>query len=154
PDTTERFDGALLRLAAYYPTTLDEVAPRLLARPRFDIDAVKSFRVELYDERDPARRRALFGRFRREQRAPEQVMLKDELFDALSRPENDEQAHRASPLGTQPRELLIELYGYPAAVRSSDRPKVAYVSDLELGWLAILLRHDRRASVDRAVLRL
>jgi hypothetical protein len=155
PDYESRREGAALRLARYYPQALEDPVVELLARPSYDVFAVERFaRQVLYREPSPERRRDLFDRFVGEQGPAARAGLLLQLYDDLGTLEADEQ-HRLSPplteYHTQPRELLVSLYGLPADVASKSRPYVDYVSTSELTRTVELLIHDASPRIDAAV---
>ncbi|APR75103.1 Hypothetical protein A7982_00449 [Minicystis rosea] len=156
PDFEDRREGAALRLSYYYPAALEEVVPELLPRPTYDVFAVSRFaREELYAARDAAERRALFDRFLREHGPAGKTGLERQLFEDLSMLEANEQGRLSPKLtayGTQPRELLIALYGFPSSVRASDKPYPQHLEHLELARLIRTLRYDRSTRIDDAVL--
>jgi hypothetical protein len=155
PDGEGRREGAALRLAFYYPEALEQRAIELLGRPTFDVFEVERFaRQTLYAEPSARRRRELFDGFVRERGPAARAGLLLQLYDDLAYLEADEE-HRVSPpltaFRTQPREILVDVYGLPSGVRSVPRPWVDYVATTELTRLVEHLVYDRSPRIDDAV---
>jgi hypothetical protein len=155
PDFAQRREGAALRLSFYYPHALEEAALEILRRDTYDVWAVEGFaREELYKEPDPKRRRARYEAFVAEQGAGAKAGLLLQLFHDLSTLEAEEE-HRITPpltaFRTQPRELLVLLYGRPPDVRSKAVPYVDALSTVELASTIDALRHVKSARIEEAV---
>ncbi|MBV9125223.1 MAG: ankyrin repeat domain-containing protein, partial [Planctomycetes bacterium] len=112
PDSEYRRLGACLRLGYYYPKTLEPLAVKQLAAPRYDVFEVQALvREKLYRARDPRERKELFDAFMAKHGAVARDGCLLYLFDDLRLQDAD--AARA---------CLVELYGYPKGVKSEDRP--------------------------------
>ena len=80
--------------------------------------------------------------------------IEDQLFRDLDTLEAHEESRISPPLtefGTQPRELLIQLFSKPAGVKSTDRPHVESASELERARLIETLTHDKSKKVGDVV---
>jgi ankyrin repeat protein len=157
PDFEERRIGACKRLAYYYPDALEPLALQVLAQPTYDVFDVESFvRKTLYRTKDARKRRQLFEAYLAKKGSPSRDGILEQLFGDLETLEAHEE-HRLSPplteFGAQPRELLIELYGYKPNVRSVQRPRFtdSLAATEKARLIADGLIYDSSAKIDRAV---
>ena len=154
PDGEARRNGASLRLAYYYPDALEPVALKELARPAFDVFAVHDLvRDKLYPAKTAAERKALLDAFVAKQGPIARDGVEDHLFDDLDTQEANEEGRLGPPLEKpyRARECLIELFGKPANVKSTDRPKVRPLSIGDQAGFVETLVYDRSPKLDKAV---
>ena len=133
PDHASRRTGAAVRLGYYFPDALAPLLAAELARPTYDSDAVQRHVRSLYAA-DPATRARRF----RELVDAGGPAVKDGILAALFQDLDGQEAYeqkRVSPPTSgsdyRARECLIELYGYPPAVKAADRPYPSYRSRYE-----------------------
>ena len=127
PDHEERRIGAYLRLACYYPDTVETLVLKQLAEPIYDSIAGSTFiRETLYRIKDSAdRKRRLEAFVAKHGEVARQGLLLD-LFEDLDMQQADEEKRLYPPLKEkyEARACLVELYGYPKTVKSSDCPRI------------------------------
>ncbi len=155
PDHVGRRIGAYLRLSFYYPDTVERLVLHELAKPTFDVFAINDFcRNTLYKTPDEGERQRKYDRFIRERGSVYSVGVMDQLFDDLDRLEAHKRGALSPPLtefATQPREMLIQLFGKPTDVKSADRPDVDSVSESERARLIGALIHDDSTKIGDVV---
>jgi ankyrin repeat protein len=157
PDSEGRRNGACKRLAYYYPDALEPLAVQFLVQPTYNFFDVQAFvHKTLYQTKDAQKRRELFEAYLAKKGRPAREGILGQLFKDLDTLEAHEQHRLFPPLtqfSTQPRELLIELYGYQKDVRSSQR--LRYLDALAATDKARLidegLIYDHTIKIDRAV---
>ena len=146
PDHEYRRIGAYLRLSFYYPDTVEPLVLSELAKPTYDVFAIEKLcRDTLYKLEAEDERQAAYDDFIREHGEAHAAGVMDQLFDDLNRLEGHERGAISPPLtrfGTQPRELLIQLFGMPEDVKSTDRPFVEPASTSERARLIEALTRD------------
>jgi hypothetical protein len=155
PDHEDRRKGAYLRLAFYYPETVEPLVLGELAKPTFDVFETETFcREQLYKTADRDKRKQLYDNFIRTHGEGWSVEVADQLFEDLHTLEVDEE-HRLSPpltaYGTQPRELLIQLFGKPPTITSSDRPIIDLSSAPRHARFIGTLTHDKSKKIGDVV---
>jgi len=146
--------GASVRLAYYYPDALEAVALKQLAKPCYPPRPVERVvREELYPAKTPKDRKARLDALvaRHGEVARDGVL--EYLFNDLELQEADDEG-RLHPRFDPPlraRECLIELFGRPATVKSTDRPKQDPLSGADHARFIETLIYDRSEKIDRAV---
>ena len=133
PDHEYRRTGAATRLGYYFPDALAPLLAAELARPIYDSDAVQRHVRSLYAD-DAATRARRFGDFVAANGPAAKDGILAALFHDLGGQEAYEQKRVSPPTAGadhRARECLIELYGYPATVKSADRPYPTYSSRYE-----------------------
>ena len=127
PDHEDRRIGAYLRLACYYPESVEPLVLKQLAEPIYDSMAGSTFiRETLYRIKDAAdRKRRLEAFAAKHGEVARQGLLLD-LFGDLDLQQADEEKRLYPPLKEkyEARACLVELYGYPKTVKSSDCPRI------------------------------
>ena len=155
PDNERRRIGAYQRLAFYYPKVVEPLVLKELNRPTYDVFVIERFAHEiLYGTRSKQKRKSLFDGFLEERGRAAADGLLLQLFHDLETLEADEEKRLSSPLKdfrTQPRDLLIQLYGKPASIRSSAKPFVNSVSTTGQARFIAALTLDNSARVDAAI---
>ena len=155
PDYEDRRTGAYLRLAFYYPNTVEPLVLEELEKPTFDVfKIVELCRERLYKTDDPSKRKQLYDQFIQEHGDTFTVGIEDQLFgdlDTLEAHEEGRLSPRLTSFGTQPRELLIQLFSKPADVKSTDRPHVESASESERARFIKTLTHDKSKKVGDVV---
>jgi hypothetical protein len=164
PDYEDRRKGAYLRLAFYYPDAVEPVVLEALGNSALDCSEISEFcRKRLYKPSDAGKRKQLFDDFIRAHGDAWTIGIADQLFDDLEALEDDEQhgsteyrterrelVTMTPPLTefrTQPRELLVQLFGKPPTVKSSERPFIHVKSNLERARLIAALTHDKSKNI-------
>jgi ankyrin repeat protein len=154
PDSEYRRTGACLRLGYYYPEALEALALKQLAEPRYDVDEVGALvRKKLYRARDTKERKGLFDAFVavRGEVARQGILVY--LFEDLESQEYDEGGSLSPPLKEKyaARACLVELYGYPKEVKSTDRPRLMPVEHCTQARFIEELALFPSPKIDRAV---
>jgi len=154
PDFQDRRNGALRRIAFYYPEAIEPLVLKQLAVPTYDVFKINGFvRDELYPNKSPEKRRAMFDEFLRLNGPAfaDGVLL--QLFDDLGLQEADEQHRLSGPLKGKydARSLLVQLYGFTNAVSSTNKPYVTTWSASEQARFIKALGHHRSRKIDGAV---
>ena len=150
-------EGAYLRLAFYYPDALDRVVPAELLRPVFDHYAVDTFfRESLGKEADSGARRVRIEEFANRHGPAFMDGLVHRLFDDLEKQEawERDELREFLQFPFRAREVLVGELGFPANVRSADRPRRRFASSEERGRLISRMVHDKRPQVTAAIRRL
>jgi hypothetical protein len=158
PDHDGRLNGAYMRLAYYYPETVEELVLAELATPTYDFAEAYTFcRQVLYQATAGPERRTKFDEFIKRRGEHYIAAVQDCLFRDLDDLESTEQGRRHPPLkefGNQPRELLIELFNKPKNVKAADRPPLTVMNSGERAGFIEKLIHDDRPKIGETVLRL
>ena len=124
--------GACLRLGYYYPELLEPLALKQLAAPRYNVFEVESLiREKLYLAKDAKERRLLFDAFVAKCGDVARQGILVYLFEDLHIQEADEGGHLSPGLKEKyaARACLVELFGYPEAVKSKDQPHLLPVEN-------------------------
>ena len=132
PDSEFRRAGACLRLGYYYPELLEPLALKQLAAPRYNVFEVESLiREKLYLAKDAKERRLLFDAFVAKCGDVARQGILVYLFEDLHIQEADEGGHLSPGLKEKyaARACLVELFGYPEAVKSKDQPHLLPVEN-------------------------
>ena len=157
PDHEERRIGAYLRLACYYPDTVEPLVLKQLAEPIYDSIAGSTFiRETLYRIKDSAdRKRRLEAFVAKHGEVARQGLLLD-LFEDLDMQQSDEEKRLYPPLKEkyEARACLVELYAYPKTVKSSDCPRILPTSKFAQVRFIGALTHDQSQKVGDAVRRI
>ena len=139
PDHEGRRTGAYLRLAFYYPEAVEELVVNELSKPTFDVFVIEEFcRKTLYSIKNAADRKTAYERFLKKQGQAFAAGVREQLFDDLDSEDR---------FGSRPRELLTELFGQPAGVKSGDRPPLDRASQTEQARFIATLTHDKSQKV-------
>jgi hypothetical protein len=155
PDTEFRREGACLRLGFYYPDALEPLALRQLAQPRYDVFEVERLiREQLYRAKDAKERKARFDHFISKHKEVARQGVLDDLFRDLNTQEHGERGSISPPVRKGEylaRECLIELFGYPKEVKSTDRPFLLPLSDSAQARFIDALAYFPRPKIDQSV---
>lgn len=146
--------GASLRLAYYYPEALEPHALKQLARPTYDVFAVSDLiRKELYPAKSAEDQKALVDAFVRKHGEIARDGILWMLFDDLGTQESDERGRLSPKLDPKyrARECLIDVFGFPANVKSEDRPEVEPLTATTQARFVKTLLYDRGERLDQAV---
>jgi len=133
PDREHRRTGALQRLRYYVPAAAAPLLAAELARPVYDGDEVEAHVHRLYALPSARRAREFRGFVAARGEVARDGVLRL-LFEDLSRQEAYGEQRVSPPTSgsdVRARECLIELFGYPATVRSTDRPYPQFSSKAE-----------------------
>jgi ankyrin repeat protein len=154
PDREDRRIGACFRLGFYYPEALEPLALKQLAEPRYDVFEVEALiREKLYRTKDAAERKKLFDEFiaKRGEVARQGCLLR--LFEDLDTQEYDEKGRLGPPLKEKyaARACLIELYGYPKSVKSTEKPRLLPTENAMQARFIDALAAFATPKLDRAV---
>jgi ankyrin repeat protein len=154
-DSESRREGACLRLGFYYRDALEPLALRQLAQPRYEIaDVDRLIREHLYRAGDPKDRKTKFDHFiSKHNEVARQGVLK-ELFDDLDLQEHGERGEVSPPIKPGEylaRECLIELFAYPKALKSTDRPFLLPLSDSAQARYIDALSYFPSPKIDQSV---
>jgi len=154
PDHEGRRVGAYWRLAFYYPEAVEQLVLKTLKQPTFDLFSIEELcRGKLYCAK-PEDRKQLYDNFIHEKGSHFAVGVMSQLFSDLGTLEVQEEGHFSPPLtefGSQPRDLLIQLFNKPKSVKSSDRPLVDIMSESEHARFIGSLTHDESKRIGAAV---
>jgi ankyrin repeat protein len=154
PDHAWRRAQAALRLAYYYPDALEPLVLKQLARPYYDSSDIHSFvHKKVYPAKDANKRRALFDAYVAKHGEAARDGLLQQLFFDLDVQEDNEEGRRY-PRGEKvpdARECLVDLYGKPKDVKSTDPHFIDTPSASEQAGFISSLVYDRSAKIDRAV---
>jgi ankyrin repeat protein len=147
-------NGASVRLAYYYPDALEPAALKQLAQPTYDVIAVHDLvRKQLYMAQTAVERKAALDAFVAKHGKLAREGVEVYLFEDLDSQEANEQG-RLHPRQAKPyraRECLIELFGKPASVKSTDRPQRLPLESAAQARFVETLVYDRSPKIDRAV---
>jgi ankyrin repeat protein len=141
---------AAVRLGYYYPDALEAVVVKQLAKPCYAPRRVRHVIAdELYPAKTATDRKDRLDAFAARYGEVARRGVRDELFFDLSNQEREEKQ------GDQPtvraRECLIELFGQPPTVKSTDAPKPTALSGADQARIIETLIYDRTEKIDRAV---
>jgi hypothetical protein len=154
PDFEDRCNGACRRIAFYYPEALEPLVLKQLAVPTYDVFKINDFvRDELYPNKLPEKRRAMFDEFLRLNGPAFSDGVLLELFGDLDLQEADEQDRLSGPLKGKydARALLVQLFGFPDAVSSTNKPYVTTWEASEEARFIKALGHYKSRKIDAAV---
>jgi ankyrin repeat protein len=147
-------NGASIRLAYYYPAALEALALKQLERPTYSVFAVEDLiRKQLYPAKTAKERKALVEAFVKKNGEIAREGIRWDLFQDLDTQEANEQG-RLFPKLEKPyraRECLIELFGLPASVKSSERPDREPLSETAQARFVQSLHYDRGEKLDKAL---
>ncbi len=149
PDSEDCRNGAAMRLAYYYPETLDDLVLQQLKTPTFDVFKVNDFvRDVLYPKKDAAQRRKLMEAFVAKHGAAARDGVLMELFEDLDQQIADEEGRLSPPLKGRydARNVLMQLYDYPKDVAEKDKP---YIDTWEEMQRARFIESLRTTTSDR-----
>jgi hypothetical protein len=136
PDHEYRRNGAAMRLGFYYQEALEPLVIAQLKAPVFDSIICQNFtRDVLYAEPSIDRRKVLLDAHIAKYGSGSKDGVLLQLFEDLRRQERDEERNRTPSQNRKydARNVLIQLYGYEAGVKSSQVP---YVESLKTAALA------------------
>jgi hypothetical protein len=125
PDSESRRQGAVMRIAYYYPADLDAVVLPQLNVPTYDFRQTYDFvQKTLYPTKSPQKRKALFDAAIQKYGPAERDGVLWVLFHDLDMQIANEQHNLHPPLNERydARNVLIQLYGYTPAVKPADAP--------------------------------
>lgn len=127
PDHEDRRCGAAMRLGYYYPELLEPLVIAQLKVPAFDVFVSESFtRDILYAEPSVSKRKTLLDAHivKYGPAAKDGILL--QAFEDLRRQEGEEEGRRAPSANRKydARNILIQLFGYEAGVKSTHVPYV------------------------------
>lgn len=157
PDYEGRRTGAYLRLACYYPDAVESLVLKQLAEPVYDLLAVDNFaRETLYRIKDAAERKRRFEAFVEKHGQATRQGLLLEVFHHLDTQQADEEGrlHPALKEKYDARACLVELYGYPKTVKTSDCPYLLPTDKFAQARLIKTLTYDTSQKVGDAVRRI
>ena len=93
-DGERRRTGAYLRLAFYYPETVESLVLAELAKPTFDVFKIEELcRDKLYKTADPTKRKQLYDQFILDHGDSDRVGVEAQLFSDLDTLEADPSYH-------------------------------------------------------------
>ncbi|OAI39037.1 hypothetical protein AYO40_06155 [Planctomycetaceae bacterium SCGC AG-212-D15] len=143
PDHESRRTGAYLRLAFYYPDTVEALVVNELSKPTFDVFVIEEFcRKNLYMIEGKDERKTAYQRFLQKHGEAFAPGVLQQLYDDLDSEDR---------FGSRPRELLIQLFGQPARLTVADRPALDLVSHTQRARLIATLVHDDSRKVGDVV---
>jgi hypothetical protein len=157
PDSEYRRAGAAVRLGYYYPEALEPLVLKQLAEPRYNVFKVHDLiRDRLYPEKDVKKRKALLAEFLKQEGVASRDGILRCLFEDLDLQIADEEARVSPPLNGKykARACLMELFGYPRTVKSSDQPYAQSIENCTQARFidAITFFHTR--NIDQAARRM
>lgn len=135
PDHEFRRNGAAMRLAFYYPETLDDLVIRQLAVPTFNVFHANDFvRDKLYPEKSSEKRVRLFRDFQTKHGTASKDGVLLQLFGDLDDEIADEEGRRHPPSNPKydARNALVQLFGYENTVLPKDQPYVDSWGEAEM----------------------
>ena len=152
PDGEGRRYGACVRLGYYYPDTLEPLALRQLAEPRYNVFDVQTLiRTKLYRTKTPRNGDGFSTiSWRNAARSPAWAFLVY-LFEDLDRQESVEQGRFFKD---DARVCLMELFQYSKDVKSKDRPQALPLENCEQARFIHALAYFPTAKIDQAVLQI
>jgi ankyrin repeat protein len=154
PDHAWRRAQAALRLAYYYPDALEPLVLKQLARPYYDAGDIHNYvHKKVYPAKDANERRAFFDVYVAKHGEAARDGLLQQFFSDLSEQEDNEDGRRFPRDEKVPdaRRCLIDLYGKPKDVKSTDPHFTDTPSASDQADLISSLVYDRSAKIDRAV---
>ena len=154
PDHEDRRIGAYRRLCYYYPNAVEPLVLETLEQPTIDTLKTWDFCRETLYPAQPGDRQRLCDEFIRENGHHYVEAVLQMLFDDLSLLEAHEGRRLFPPLTdytTEPREILIQLFGKPPSVKSTDRPTAHATSDFEYARFIGSLIHDESKRIGDVV---
>lgn len=136
PDRMDRRCGAYLRLAFYYPDAVEAVVVEVLSQPFFDSTIVEEFCYgTLYKCPEPIERQRLYDEFIQKHGSVFTAGVEAQLFSDLEAIEKGRVEPPLAESSTQLRELLVQLFKWPATVQAKDCPVLQVASRSERIWL-------------------
>ena len=127
PDSSFRRNGAIMRLAFYYPDEAEPLILKQLRVPTFDVFAADNFvREKLYKAKNERARKVLLDSYVAAHGAAAKDAVVLHLFDDLRTQTSDDEHRMQPPLDKKcdARNLLDQLFNYPLWVSPKDRPFV------------------------------
>lgn len=127
PDHESRRNGAVMRLAFYYPDVLNDLVKKQLTVPTFNVFHANDFvRDVLYPEKSPTERAQRLSEYEAQHGAAARDGIVVQLFDDLDTQVADEEGRLNTPLDPKydARNVLVQLFGYWEFVLPKDRPYV------------------------------
>jgi ankyrin repeat protein len=147
-DLDDDQEGASIRLAYYYPATLETVALKQLAQPTYSASKVEDLVfTQLYKAKTAKERKELVDKFLAKHGEIARAGIRVQLFSDLEAVEEDKQLEKT----LLARQCLMELFGYPAGVKSKDRPQIWPLEENTQARFVHTLRYDRSEKLDRAL---
>lgn len=148
-----RNEGSV-RLAYYFPDAFESFAIKQLARATYDGSAgFALIREKLYPAKSAKERKTLVDAFVRKHGAIARDGILWDLFDDLDTQEADEEGRLTPKLDTKykARECLIDVFGLPESVKSTDRPRTEPLTATGQARFIQTLLYDRGEKLDRAL---
>ncbi len=138
PDWEFRRNGAVIRLAFYYPEIVDDLLIKQLRIPTFNLVHVADFvHNVLYRSQSPEKLTQQFHEYEANYGLAGKDGILLQLFDDLDTQIADEEGRLYSPLETKynARNILVQLFGYKDTVLPQDKPYIDFWADTELARL-------------------
>jgi hypothetical protein len=157
PDSDGRRIGAYLRLCFYYPDAVEPLVLKVLDEPTYDNLKIWDFCRESLYVAQPEARQSLFEAFLRDHGDQYADGVMQQFFEDLKTLEACETIGirpQLTEFSNQPRELLIQLFGKPPSVKSSECPAPSNMTDVELARLIDSLTHDNSQRIGDVVKRI
>ena len=157
PDRDSRRNGAAMRLGHYYPETLDPLVITQLKVPMFDSIAAQNFtRDVLYAEPSIAKRKTLLEAHVTKYGPGSRDGVLLQAFEDLHRQEREEEGRRQPSADRKydARNILIQLFGYEAGVKSTQVPYVESLTTSDLARFIEALGPASSAKISDAVFQL
>ncbi len=154
PNDQFRRVGAYQRLTFYFPDVVEALVLKELRQPAINGAKIRSFlRDSLYKTVDPMECRRRYEEFIRDSGPDYIAGVRDLLFEDLNSLEANEEGRSNESLeyGTQPRELLVQLFDQPKNVTRADRPAWLVTYTYERAWFIESLIHDQSRQIGDAV---
>lgn len=127
PDHEFRRNGAVMRIAFYYPDMLDELVVRQLKAPTFNVFTVDDFaRKVLYPESSPKKQKKLFDDYVARYGEPGREGLLLHVFNDLDNQIADEEGRMHPPMKPRldARSVLVHHFSYNRDVKPQEVPYV------------------------------
>jgi ankyrin repeat protein len=147
-------EGASVRLAYYYPDALETLALAQLKRPAYvPCMAETLIREKLYPAETAKERKAIVDEYVKKHGQVARAGIRMELFKELDTQEAVEEGRTTQKPDppVRARECLIEVFGLPKTVKSSDLPEPMPLSTYDQARFIESLLYDRSEKLDRAI---
>lgn len=155
PDHESRRAGAVLRLAYYYPESLETNVLKVFSLPTYDVYKVENWVTRvLYKASGSKRQKEVYEKFCSSEGSGVKDGILLQLYDDLDWLEAIEEkrsSEKTRPYGNHPRAALINLYQKPDTIRSRPRPFVEAISKTDLARFITVLSQDTNKAIDQAV---